>query len=384
MLDKDSIKTQLGIEQVVNFLSDLGVSGEWLEEGKVAFETCCHNRIGEGSHKMYYYDNTKLFYCYTGCGRFDIFELLSKMNLIEKNEELSLDDAITLFSQSQSFLSFAESEDKREPELEREYVKPNLKPFDKTDLASMPRAIVHDWLNEGISFQTQRRYNIRFNFSLNSILIPHLDADFNLLSVKQRLLDETMIEELGKYRPLFYRGVNYAAPSSFYLYGLTYNKDNIRREKKAIVLEGEKSVMKVDDLLSPKDNIMVASFGMQFSRHHYEELKKFGVEEIIFGFDRQFKELYDQEFSQLLRTMHTINTRFKDNKEGIKLTFMFDHNKITSYKDSPVDNGLEEFTTLYRERKTYEEIAEMFFPHSDSLDLHCLEESGEDGEIYAY
>lgn len=138
--------------------------------------------------------------------------------------------------------------------------------------------------------------------------------------------------------------------------------------------------MKMDDLLSESDNIGVASFGMHFSRHQYEELKRLGVEEIVFGFDRQFEEINDLEFSQLLKVFETIYNRFGHNEDGIKLSFILDTEKISGYKDSPVDCGLEVFTSLYRSRKTYEEIKAEYLTLWDS---DYIDEE-EEGDIYAY
>ena len=60
--NKDEIKNNLTIEQVFDLVAELG--GEPLMiNGGVAFsaKTICHNLPGEGSQKLYYYDNTKLF-----------------------------------------------------------------------------------------------------------------------------------------------------------------------------------------------------------------------------------------------------------------------------------------------------------------------------------
>ena len=83
--NKDEIKESLSIEQVFDFLSEFG--GEPQIRGNIIVsKTICHNHKGEGSHKLYYYDNTKLFKCYTNCdSTFDIFELMLK---IRKNEGL--------------------------------------------------------------------------------------------------------------------------------------------------------------------------------------------------------------------------------------------------------------------------------------------------------
>ena len=39
--------------------------------------TICHNEnIEEASHKLYYYKNSHMFYCYTACGAQSIFKVL--------------------------------------------------------------------------------------------------------------------------------------------------------------------------------------------------------------------------------------------------------------------------------------------------------------------
>lgn len=78
--DKDEIKNSLTIDEVFNLVAEFG--GEPIMKGESLFtaKTICHNNFGEGSHKLYYYDNTKLFKCYTDCGTsFDIFELVAKI-----------------------------------------------------------------------------------------------------------------------------------------------------------------------------------------------------------------------------------------------------------------------------------------------------------------
>lgn len=47
--------------------------------------TICH---GGDSHKLYYYENTKLFKCYSdSCGTFDIFELVQKVKDVKDLNE---------------------------------------------------------------------------------------------------------------------------------------------------------------------------------------------------------------------------------------------------------------------------------------------------------
>ena len=79
--DKDEIKNNLTIAQVFELVSELGGEPMMINHGSAfTSKTICHNLLGEGSRKLYYYDNTKLFQCYTDCGEsFDIFELIRKV-----------------------------------------------------------------------------------------------------------------------------------------------------------------------------------------------------------------------------------------------------------------------------------------------------------------
>ena len=82
--DKDSIKNNLTIDEILRLVAELG--GEPMMGASGNFftsRTICHNHLGEGSRKLYYYDNTKLFQCYTDCGNsFDIFELISSKEIL--------------------------------------------------------------------------------------------------------------------------------------------------------------------------------------------------------------------------------------------------------------------------------------------------------------
>ena len=79
MIDKDEIKNSLDIDQIFELLNSLGGEPN-LRDDYIISRTICHNPAGEGSHKLYYYDNTKLFKCFTDCGEtFDVFELIQKI-----------------------------------------------------------------------------------------------------------------------------------------------------------------------------------------------------------------------------------------------------------------------------------------------------------------
>ena len=100
--NKDEIKNSLTIEQIESLVNEMG--GESIREGSLLkCRTICHNG---NSKKLYYYDNTKLFRCYTDCGEtFDIYELVRKVksreepHLEKEDSQWQLPEAIDYVAQ---------------------------------------------------------------------------------------------------------------------------------------------------------------------------------------------------------------------------------------------------------------------------------------------
>ena len=94
VFDKSEIRQALGLENIYDLLIEWGGDPEYTEFG-ILSSTICHNPPGEGSRKLYFYENTGLFRCYTGCdSAFDIFELCSKVMKIQYDEEFDLNDSV--------------------------------------------------------------------------------------------------------------------------------------------------------------------------------------------------------------------------------------------------------------------------------------------------
>ena len=90
----EKIKFELSIDQVKDFLLSLGAD-PIVHGNMIIARTICH---GGHSHKMYYYDNTHLFRCYTECSEiFDIYELLLKSRKAE-GIEISLPQAVNFIA----------------------------------------------------------------------------------------------------------------------------------------------------------------------------------------------------------------------------------------------------------------------------------------------
>lgn len=83
--NKERVKEQIELEDIYNILEFFEGEPQLFDTYIIA-KTICHD--GD-THKLYYYDNTKLFKCYTGdCGSFDIFELIQKVQVIDLNSSI--------------------------------------------------------------------------------------------------------------------------------------------------------------------------------------------------------------------------------------------------------------------------------------------------------
>ena len=93
--DKSEIRGLLSLDNIYDLLQEWGGEPEYTEFGIIS-ATICHNAPGEGSRKLYYYENSSLFHCYTGCENpsFDIFELTIKIFDIQHGKRMDLNDAV--------------------------------------------------------------------------------------------------------------------------------------------------------------------------------------------------------------------------------------------------------------------------------------------------
>lgn len=103
VFDKLKIREALTDDNIYELLHEWGGDPSPAPFGYVC-ATICHNPPGEGSRKLYYYTNTGLFRCYTGCDSyFDIFELVAKVAEIQWSKEFDLNDAVRWIAQRFGF-----------------------------------------------------------------------------------------------------------------------------------------------------------------------------------------------------------------------------------------------------------------------------------------
>lgn len=361
--DIQKIKEQLDLETIFNLLAEWGGEPKYTSFGIIS-ATICHNPPGIGSPKLYYYKANSMFHCYTGCEEpsFDIFELLIRVFKIQKNQEYSLYDAIQYIASKIGYtdnkIAIPETQSKQDwdilkrynqlKEIENKNLQVTLKEYDETILDRLNYSVkLTPWLREGISQEAIDHNRIGFYPGGDQISIPHYDKDGRFVGLRGRSLCEADSRQFGKYRPIFINQQFYSHPLGMNLYNLNNSKDNIRRMGKAIVFESEKAALLYQTYFGIENDISVACCGSNLTVFQVQLLIDAGAKEIIVAFDRQFQEIGDEEFKHLTKNLTKINKRFK---KEVLISFIFDKNKITEYKDAPIDRGKEKFLQLYEER----------------------------------
>lgn len=362
--DKDKIKENLDIDTVFDIVRDFGGEPKMTDFGFVS-ATICHNHAGEGSHKLYYYENTKLFRCYTGCdSTFDIFELIKKVKVLSQpTSPWALYDSVrwaaarcglapTLEDDDLSALpdwSLFEKYNKLAVSKESALKITQLKEYDSNILKHMPQPLIYSWMQEGIDKEVLAYNQIGYYPPSEQITIPHFDIDGRFVGLRGRALGSAEAELYGKYRPLMAGSQMYNHALGLNLYNINNSSKNIPVMKKAIIFEGEKSCLLYQSYFGHEADISVACCGSSVSGFQMSLLLTLGAEEIIIAFDRQFQAKGDDEFKHLTKNLKNIHDKYG---QYATISFIFDKKDQLPYKASPIDCGKELFIDMYKNRIT--------------------------------
>ena len=364
--NKDEIKRNLSLEQIEDFLNDFDAEPT-IENNIIVAKTVCHNNCGCGSHKLYYYPNTNLFKCYTDCGEtFDIFELTRKIMSREhpkarEDSNWNLPEAIDYVAKKfgystqintfdnpieiQEDLKLFEKYD-RIKNIDTKTQIVELDEYDGTFLKHLPHPKIESWLAEGITQEVMDSHGICYDPLNCGIVIPHYDINNRLVGIRERTLIKEN-EVYGKYRPAYIGRKMYNHPLSFSVYNLNYSKENIQKFKKAIVFESEKSCLKYRSFFGEENDISCAVCGSNLIKYQFWLISSCGAEEIIIGFDRQYKEVGDEEYHRWVKKLKDIAKKYSP---YCKITYLFDIKNLLDYKDAPIDKGPKIFLQLFKER----------------------------------
>jgi hypothetical protein len=306
------------------------------------------------------------FHCFTECSKtFDIFELAIRVNQL-KGTEMTFYESVkyvagitgkwfttTNFKKDEIVVDdkfWLDKFTKKDKILENIL----LPEFSEMVLSSFIPLPHEDWLNEGISYEVMEKYKISYHIRTDRIVIPHYDIDNRLIGIRGRAMLEDDMS--NKYMPLVINSVDYRHNLSLNWYGINHTKNAIKRSKKAIIFEAEKSILKLDTYYGD-NNTSVACCGSSISIPQRNMLIQLGVEDIYIAHDKEFTDSESQEaekYSKKLEHLAQLFTPF------MNVHVIYDDiDNLLELKDSPIDKGIEIFLQLMKtayEVKTIEDI----------------------------
>ena len=349
-INLQELREKLTKDQIIDLVLKLGADKYEERDNYIIFPTICHNpRDSEASMKLYYYKESYMFHCYTECGEnFDIFDLIKRVKEIN-HEKYDFYETVYVIADLVEYNIFSVTTQENYISNIDSYRKTeeiNLNEYDSGVMNVFRKYYTVEWLDEGISKEAMDKFNIMYYDYRNKIIIHHYDIDGRLIGIRGRALDPQEAELYGKYTPLKVENTLYRHPLSFNLYGLYENKENIKTYKTAIIFEGEKSVLKYEDMYDY--NIAVASCGSNLNYRQIELLvKDCEVNDIIIAYDKEFKSFASKEGVDYYNKLRKICSKYSN---YCNFYFLFDYDNLLELKDSPIDKGKKVFETLMKNK----------------------------------
>lgn len=208
--------------------------------------------------------------------------------------------------------------------------------LDEKELSKYVPLLYIGWFREGIMPWTRNKFDLRYSYKENRIIIPlrHWETG-ELLGINARTTLEHY-EDFGisKYKltPSYRKSRN--------LYGLYENKQRILEKGYAVVYESEKSVLKRDSLNDPTG---IALGGKFLSDKQAEILLSLKVD-IVISMDA------DVPLEEVLWMCDKLYQ-----KNGRNVYYTVDNHGLMGEKDSIADLRVREFNLIFSERVLYDE-----------------------------
>lgn len=366
MIDLQELLNSFTEEDIIEIMQELGADRYVVRPEAIIFPTICHNEdAAEASLKLYYYKDSKLFHCYTDCSsNFNLINLIQKvwelkgLNFVQTNKEKKKENDFCFFDIVKFLLAkgqgdFSSKQNGEVYRSDREKLKKKdrlitLPTYPESVLDIFERSYPTEWIEEGISTAALSEYHILYSVRRNKIIIPHYDVNSNLVGIRGRALNKDEVKEFGKYMPVEIEKKWYAHPLGQNLYGLNLVQDNIKKLKKVVIFEGEKSCLKYFDYFGKDNNIAVACCGSSINKAQIDLLMKTCAPlEIVIAFDKEFENGDYKGEDKYFQKLYSIGQKY--NKYA-NFSIIFDHKGLLGLKDSPVDRGIEVYKQLFKER----------------------------------
>lgn len=375
------IMEDLTTTDIVNLVGQFGVEETSIRyyNNQLIMPTFCHNEVLSGaSHKLYYYENSKKFHCYTCCGSMSPFDLIVQVYKTRgikytlANAQVVIDKIIRQRLKE----GFVISQPLSVPDVKIDNVEDwKFTEYRPSVMQSFSRnkKYLRIWEREGISFETMDKFGIKFDLINNRMVIPIYNHEGVFVGAKVRNFDQDEVENGRKYMPLIHNGLVYTYDRGKVLFGLNFNKRDIRHAKRAILFEAEKSTLLYSSMFVGNRAVSIGGGNVTFQQTQL--LKKYGVETVVLAFDNDYDRSTDPEnpdklygLYKMLREANKLEVR------GFNVEIVYDwEQEFLEDKDAPIDKGREVWNKLYRNRKSFKELKENFLKKGDEDETDEME-----------
>lgn len=364
MAAENPLIKKMNSSDIIRLMEKLGVPESMIKYGNssLIFPTICHNEMSnDPSHKLYYYEATKRFYCYTNCKSMSVFDFIIKVYQtrgykIEFREAYNILDEIVSKRIKNGFAILSNPKPLVPDKIEKNWEE-QLPVYNHHILecfTQQPR-FLDVWMSEGIDYDVLIEFGVRFDMVRNRIVFPILDRNGRLVGIRVRNFNQDDLDSGRKYMPLWHNEELYNCPKMMVVYGYYQNKAVIKKLKEVIVFEAEKSVLKYGSCFTQNKSVAVG--GSSFSQYHGIILKDAGVTKIVLAFDNDYSEDGDRYYG--LKKMIKEAKKIQD--MGFEVEIIYDwEQEYLGNKDAPIDLGRSVYSKLYRERKKLAEVIELY------------------------
>lgn len=357
-IDKKTIIESLTKDDVIKLVEELGSQGHKEgSNGELIFQSVCHN---SDSWKLYYYHEAngnypaRICHCYSGCSEsFGLVELVIRAHRA-RGKIITFYNALMYIANVVGKVSYMLPSAQKTPQITSDWQWINKFMTSYSGIPTLPEYnehvlerfcyIPHEaFLNDGISAETMGEFEISYYDRDDAIVIPHRDIDGRLIGIRERHLDAWDIANYGKYTPVTINGVCLRHPLGDNLYGIHINQNKIRKMRKALLVEGEKSVMQNHTMFGD-DDFSLAVCGSNISQTQIQLLlKTLGVAEVILAFDKEYEDPYSFKAEVYRNKLYKKIVKLV---QCCRVCVLWDFEGLLNYKDSPTDQGKETLLKL--------------------------------------
>lgn len=365
----NKILDMITTSDIVQLVSKFGIPETSIRyyNNQLIMPTGCHNEIiGTAKHKLYYYEDSKKFHCYTCCGSMNPFEFVVQAYRT-RGIKYSLSNAAIIIERIiqerlRDGFAIVTPPSNVKKEIEEDWHK-SLTEYNPSimNCFSRNKKYLEVWEKEGISFDAMDKFGIKFDMIRNRMVIPIYDDKGVFVGAKVRNFNQEDIENGRKYMPLIHNNEIYTYDKGKILYGLNFNKKNIKNAKRAIIFESEKSTILYESLYV--GNKAVSIGGSNVSIYQAELLKQYKVETVVLALDNDYSLLPNEngEYDKYFGLYKMLKEANKLDAKGFNVEIVYDwEQSFLENKDAPIDKGREIWNKLYRNRKNFNELKEKY------------------------